>query len=86
MKTLPKHTFRSSKKEDEKSRDHPRSPQVRRKLREERVGRQLGAPVRKPTSLDFLRGASLSRKRMSLAPLRVSPQKEKVPQFGPRIG
>ena len=36
------------------------------------MGRQLGSPVREPTSLDCLRGASLPRRRMSLAPVRVS--------------
>ena len=41
------------------------------------MGRLLGTPVRKPTSLDFLRGTSLSRKRMTLARLRVFRKKAK---------
>ena len=50
----------------------PRSPPVRQKLRAARMERQLGAPARGQTNLGS-RDTSLSRKRNSWAPLRVSP-------------
>ena len=78
--------FQKPSRDVRKSCDHPRSSKVHQKLRAACMGRQLGAPVREPTSLDFVRGTSLSedarRWRLSASP----PKKQKGAPIRPESG